>query len=133
MTTADGLRVLYDQAAAAALADPDDRDLSKGFQAIRAAWLRQHNREQGIPDPPPPVPKSERKISMYAAVDAACKKLTGILQGDVLDRTLDELRGILDATPGPGSDRYRERLAERLDSLARRASAQSAAMRRSLP
>lgn len=135
MKTAAELKVLSDQAYEAMGGNPDtaDPDLARAFHSIRAAMIRQDRREQGFPEPPPAIPKSERRISIYQAVTSLTGKLSRILGDDILERTLDELRGILQDTPGPEADRYRERIAAALDSLAKRASAQAASMRRSLP
>ena len=135
MKTAAELKVLHDQAYEAMGGNPDtaDPDLVRAFRSIRAAMIRQDRRERGIPEPPPPIPKSERRISMYQAVTSLTGKLSRILGDDILERTLDELRGILDSTPGPEADRDRERIASALDSLAARASARAERMRRSLP
>jgi hypothetical protein len=135
MKTAAELKVLYDQAYETMGGNPDtaNPDLARAFHSIRAAMIRQDRRERGIPEPPPPIPKSERRISMYQAVDDLTRQLSKILGDDKLLDTLDELRGILEATPGQEADRYRERIAACLDSLAARAGAQAASMRRSLP
>jgi hypothetical protein len=135
MKTAAELKVLYDQAREAMGSNPDtaDPDLVRAFRSIRRAMITQDRKERDLPQPPPPIPKSERRTSMYQAVDDLTRQLSKILGDDKLERTLDELRGILDSTPGPEADRYRERIAACLDSLTARASAQAASMRRSLP
>jgi hypothetical protein len=71
MKTAAELKILYDQAYEAMGGNPDtaDPDLARAFHSIRAAMIRQDRREQGFPEPPPPIPKSERRISVYQAVD----------------------------------------------------------------
>jgi hypothetical protein len=135
MKTAAELKVLYQQAFEAMGGNPDtaDPDLARAFHYARSAWLRQERLEQGIPEPPPPIPKSKRQISMFRAVTSLTNKLGRILSTGVLVKELHELADILGSTPGPEADRYRERIAASLDSLARRASAEAASLRRSLP
>lgn len=135
MSTAAELKGLHDQAFEAMGGSPDraDPDLARAFHRIRAAMIRQDRRERGVPEPPGPVLRSERRISMLKAVDSLCGKLCRILLGDVLMKDPGRTPRHPRQHPWPGTETATGRIAASLDSLAKRASAEATSRRRALP
>jgi len=98
------------------VSSPDSpEEIRRAYDKARDAMLELNRRERGLPPPPP---KPEKIWKTYEIIDKLIKSLYKILGDDRLLKMLMTLEDNHDAV----RERDWERIAEALDSLARRAS-----------